>query len=520
MKKAILLFGLFLLVVCAINAQTTEEPLTFGAPKTGGSNATFKIPAGAVIYFSSYGRVGVEFSTPIDLTHYNKIGIEFTIPPLESGNEKIKMCWTDGQTNYDDNKVFCTTNNSIYSGTPNQTKTDYFFTRPSTGWAYENKSKKNNVEYVYNLDLTKITEFGIYFGSGSGTTKIRVNKIYLVADEGFEDEEYDELYTLIKSYHVSPYEYSGEFTFIAKQWGDVELLNANLESLSHQSTDDDDCTYNITFTEAPTQPLQLRFQYLDNSDSKWKNCNSYFSIPASSSKTFSQTLPDDYFATHNCERVVLSYVGTVANQTFNIASITRSGRESVTIGSTGYATYTTTKKLEFSRVEGLNTYIITKHNSTTGALTLRKVDIVPAGKPVILITDMYGETTKTFGVPSTTKTADNVSANLLLSAPENGFPVTDDGNTYYALANKAEGVGFYKVKTGVTIPAGKAYLKIEDSDGAREFLGFDNSSTTQIVDITPKAQKDDAVYDLTGRRITQPVKGSLYIQNGKKLLAQ
>ena len=97
-------------------------------------------------------------------------------------------------------------------------------------------------------------------------------------------------------------------------------------------------------------------------------------------------------------------------------------------------------------------------------------------------------------------------------------PVTAaDGYTYYALAYKnpaqianAYGIGFYKVRPGVRIPQGRAYLKIPNSDvggtqaNAREFFAFDvngNNATGITPHDTPMINdKRDAerntIYDL------------------------
>ena len=217
--------------------------------------------------------------------------------------------------------------------------------------------------------------------------------------------------------------------------------------------------------------------------------------------------------------------------TYNIKSITRSGREAVTINNVandeGWTTYCNTNQLEYSRKEEMKAYIVTNRNAETGALTLRQVNIVPPGTPAILnIPEMNGISSVTFGIPSTTLTADDVSANMLQAVTnEGGFTVTDDGNTYYALANKSDGVGFYKVRTGVTIPKGKAYLRVNSQPSqAREFLGFNEggSESTEITSIVTEVptEGESAIYNLMGRQIQKTQRGHLYIKNGRKFIAK
>ena len=47
---------------------------------------------------------------------------------------------------------------------------------------------------------------------------------------------------------------------------------------------------------------------------------------------------------------------------------------------------------------------------------------------------------------------------------------------------------------------------------------IENGETTSIIDLTPTADKETYIYDLSGRRVVAPIKGKLYIVNGKKVL--
>jgi len=134
---------------------------------------------------------------------------------------------------------------------------------------------------------------------------------------------------------------------------------------------------------------------------------------------------------------------------------------------------------------------------------------VPANNAVLI----EGAGKHTFNViASAAEIADN---DLQIS---NGS-VTGDGSTIYALGKKDEKVGFMKVKSGVTIPAGKAYLVI-GSGSARDFIGFGEEEATGIsLTENSELRTENAVYDLQGRRVAQPTKG-LYIVNGKKVLVK
>ena len=77
-------------------------------------------------------------------------------------------------------------------------------------------------------------------------------------------------------------------------------------------------------------------------------------------------------------------------------------------------------------------------------------------------------------------------------------------------------MGFVRVKGGVKIPAGKAYLNIATPPAARDFIGFDEE-TTAIEAIQQNAKADNQYFNLAGQRVAQPTKG-LYIVNGKKVI--
>lgn len=83
-------------------------------------------------------------------------------------------------------------------------------------------------------------------------------------------------------------------------------------------------------------------------------------------------------------------------------------------------------------------------------------------------------------------------------------------------------MGFYHYK-GTSLSHNKAFMVIDDSAvpaGAKIFLGYQGGTTTGIEDVNTDAaqQHTDAIYDLQGRRVAKPMKGGIYIINGKKVL--
>ena len=130
---------------------------------------------------------------------------------------------------------------------------------------------------------------------------------------------------------------------------------------------------------------------------------------------------------------------------------------------------------------------------------------IPAGKAVIL-----KSTSSSITLTPATTTA-TLEGNQLVGT---ATAITNPGNAY-VLSKGAKGVGFYKLTSGGTIGANKAYLTY--SAGAREFFLFDE--TTGIISVNGSGlmvNGSDGCYDLQGRRVQNPVKG-LYIVNGKKV---
>jgi hypothetical protein len=212
--------------------------------------------------------------------------------------------------------------------------------------------------------------------------------------------------------------------------------------------------------------------------------------------------------------------GNVVGETVTNYCTTITENHPVTITSSAkYATYSATQASDFS---GTGVTVFTARVSSDRVLLSEVADdIVPANVGVVLYKDVAVDETVT--VPSRSAVLPPIEGNELLVS--NGT-VTGDGSTLFALANKNQGVGFYRVKNGTTIPAGRPYLVISNSD-AREFLGFDEEP-----DGITCAEEDDGqdfrYFNLSGQSFTtppapglyvvRPVKGGLQGTNGKKVL--
>ena len=143
-------------------------------------------------------------------------------------------------------------------------------------------------------------------------------------------------------------------------------------------------------------------------------------------------------------------------------------------------------------------------------LTMNKVNngIVDKNTAVVL------KTTGDNPVMTKTTTASGDTQANDLTGVSDAAGVENNG-TFYVLNNGSQGVGFYKMKSGKTVGVGKAYLTY--TAGAREFFDF-NETTSISEELRVKSEEfaTAPVYDLQGRRVSQPTKG-LYIVNGKKV---
>ena len=173
--------------------------------------------------------------------------------------------------------------------------------------------------------------------------------------------------------------------------------------------------------------------------------------------------------------------------------------EKISITAAGYATYCSTKALDFTGT-GLTAYIAKKSGTEVSFEAKTKI---PANTGFLLKGDAG-----TYYIPDASET-DDVTGNAFVGLTAQ----TDVDAGSFVLMNGDEGVGFYKATQPFTLGAHTAYLSALSS--SRSFIGFNENMTTGVDDVSSKTEDvRGVVYDLSGRRVAQPTKG-LYIVNGK-----
>lgn len=91
---------------------------------------------------------------------------------------------------------------------------------------------------------------------------------------------------------------------------------------------------------------------------------------------------------------------------------------------------------------------------------------------------------------------------------------SDASNTYYALQNGSEGIGFYVIGSNYSVKANRAYLKTTSSQ-ANIRMRFEEETGIKAVEST----ESDVKYNLSGLRVDSNYKG-IVIKNGKKVLVK
>lgn len=165
--------------------------------------------------------------------------------------------------------------------------------------------------------------------------------------------------------------------------------------------------------------------------------------------------------------------------------------------------------------EGVTAYIATQDAENSDVIHMDAVSgsALPAGAGFIL--SGTADATVTM-VPATDESQASTAGSLLVGSA--GATATLSTTNDYVLGQKDGHVAFYHVSsTGNVLPMNRAYLHF--TGGSVIKMDF-NHTTTGIEALSPAAQQDGPIYDLSGRRVSHMSKGGIYIRNGKKILVK
>jgi hypothetical protein len=160
-----------------------------------------------------------------------------------------------------------------------------------------------------------------------------------------------------------------------------------------------------------------------------------------------------------------------------------------------------------SDLDGTNALHLIHYNTSATST------VIPANQGVILVGNFNVNTTVHM-IPATDEQAGRM-VNNVFSNTASGSVVMQTGD--YVLARGEQGIGFYQA-TG-TLKPNKAYLSLGNTSNVSAFrLVF--GETTDLNSSVTIVNPDAPIYDLSGRRVMQTVKGGVYIQNGKKFIVK
>ena len=182
----------------------------------------------------------------------------------------------------------------------------------------------------------------------------------------------------------------------------------------------------------------------------------------------------------------------------------------------------------FTVPEGVNAYVV---ETVPTSSTAQMAQLATAGSTVAANTGviLYGATAETQVrmIPATETGASNTNSLLGQSAGEAKQIVDVTGQTNYILVNKDGNIVFSKALANgenKNISMNKAYLSIPAGSPVNQFaLSFGNEGETTGINAIEAGQAGSTaapVYDLSGRRISQPATRGIYIRGGKKFMVK
>lgn len=153
-----------------------------------------------------------------------------------------------------------------------------------------------------------------------------------------------------------------------------------------------------------------------------------------------------------------------------------------------------------------------KLNDEKTELQMNAVTAVPANQGIILSGESASDNQVVLNVIAS---ADAIDNDLLGTTSE----ISTEGILSLGRANGTGSVGFFRSTNG-TLKANRAYLKVDNETIQSLAMNFGGTTTgiTNAIknDVTPNAP----IYDLSGRRVFTTVKGNIYLQQGRKFIAQ
>jgi hypothetical protein len=202
-----------------------------------------------------------------------------------------------------------------------------------------------------------------------------------------------------------------------------------------------------------------------------------------------------------------SSTGTDTRYTYQLEEVTALP---LTVSAAGYATFIA--PVAVSIPDDATAYTVKIDGSTAKLTPLTST--VPANTGVVV---KASQGTHEFPILSgNTETAESDLSGSIEAK------TIDSNSTVYGLGQVDGVVAFYRMNsTDRTVYGSRAYYTVPSSSSIAQFAFDFGGDVTSIGSVNANGTLTVApAYDLSGRRITKAAKGTLYIQNGKKFIAQ
>lgn len=153
-----------------------------------------------------------------------------------------------------------------------------------------------------------------------------------------------------------------------------------------------------------------------------------------------------------------------------------------------------------------------KLNDEKTELQMNAVTAVPANQGIILSGESASDNQVVLNVIAS---ADAIDNDLLGTTSE----ISTEGILSLGRANSTGSVGFFR-STNATLKANRAYLKVDNETIQSLAMNFGGTTTGITNAIKNEVNPNAPIYDLSGRRVFTTVKGNIYLQQGRKFIAQ
>lgn len=153
-----------------------------------------------------------------------------------------------------------------------------------------------------------------------------------------------------------------------------------------------------------------------------------------------------------------------------------------------------------------------KLNDEKTELQMNAVTAVPANQGIILSGESASDNQVVLNVIAS---ADAIDNDLLGTTSE----ISTEGVLALGRANGTGSVGFFRSTNG-TLKANRAYLRVDNETIQSLAMNFGGTTTGITNAIKNEVAPNAPIYDLSGRRVFTTVKGNIYLQQGRKFIAQ